>query len=130
MNIYDQHDKAFNNVSAYVITEGGERVATVAFKFPKDGAGRLWCYFHVIGAEMARGYAGGYGYDKKSAAVDSAIGNIKEAAAAYPDEKWSVMHAKALNEKIKRFADAMQGRDGYSWDHNLREAGFNILQAI
>lgn len=37
-NIYDQHKAAFANVSAYTIMKGGERVATIAFKFPRGGA--------------------------------------------------------------------------------------------
>ena len=40
-DIYEQHDKAFSRVSAFVILDSkGERVATVAIKFPADGAGR------------------------------------------------------------------------------------------
>lgn len=44
--IYDQHRAAFSNVSAYVITLDGEKVATIAIKFPRDGAGRLYAYVH------------------------------------------------------------------------------------
>ena len=36
-DIYEKHQNAFANVSAHVIVKGGERVATIAFKFPKDG---------------------------------------------------------------------------------------------
>src|SRR5574343_355367 len=70
--IYEQYEKAFSNVSAYVILKDSEYVATVAFKYPNDGAGRLWCYLHVLGLSMVRAYAGGYGYDKASAAFTSA----------------------------------------------------------
>lgn len=45
-HIYDQHRKAFSNVSAYVVMAGEQRCATIAFKFPKDGAGRLYAYMH------------------------------------------------------------------------------------
>lgn len=45
-DIYKQHDTAFARVSGYVIAKDGERVATIAFKFPADGAGRLWAYVH------------------------------------------------------------------------------------
>lgn len=72
-NIYDQHNSAFRQVQAYVILKGSERVATIAFKFPHDGAGRLYAYVHWLGAPMVRGYANGYGYDKRSAAVESAV---------------------------------------------------------
>ena len=70
--IYDQHRAAFSNVSAYVVMHGGERVATVAIKYPRDGAGRLYAYVHWLGVPMVRGFAGGGGYDKRSAACASA----------------------------------------------------------
>lgn len=54
-DIYDLHSKAFARVSAYVVLDkSGERVATVAFKFPADGAGRLYAYVHWIGVPMVR----------------------------------------------------------------------------
>jgi hypothetical protein len=77
--IYDQHAAAFRQVSAFVIAKNGERVATVAIKFPKDGAGRLYAYVHWAGAQMERGSAGGYGYDKRSAAVAAALRKINPA---------------------------------------------------
>lgn len=39
-DIYEQHNKAFSRVSAYVIMKGEERVATVAIKYPADGVRR------------------------------------------------------------------------------------------
>lgn len=82
--VYEQHDAAFKQVSAFVITDSkGERVATIAFKFPKDGAGRLYAYVHWIGVPMVRGHANGYGYDKKSAAVESAIPKINHPATPF-----------------------------------------------
>ena len=72
--IYEQHEAAFKYTAAYVVLNTDfQRVATIAFKFPKDGAGRLYAYVHWLGCEMVRGFAGGYGYDKTSAAVESAI---------------------------------------------------------
>ena len=71
--IYEQHDAAFRHVNAYVIMRGRERVGTVAIKYPRDGAGRLWAYVHFLGMPMVRGYAGGYGYDKKTAALSGLI---------------------------------------------------------
>ena len=82
-SIYELHDKAFRHVSAYVILLNGERVATVAIKFPADGAGRLYAYVHWIGTPMVRGFAGGYGYDKRSAAcADAATGDAARGRAA------------------------------------------------
>lgn len=84
-SIYDQHAQAFAGVSAYVILNGAkERVGTVAFR---HGHGtRTWCYFHVHGVPMVRGFADGGGYDKASAAAWSAVHKIEETGLAdWPD---------------------------------------------
>lgn len=107
-NTHELHNKAFSSVSAFVVCKDNERVATIAFKFPKDDAGRLWCYFHFIGEPMVRAYAGGYGYDKKSAAVESAVEKL-------PDNE---------------FKAALSNIGGNTWDRALREAGFTVLQAV
>lgn len=117
-DIYDLHRDAFANVSAYVITKDGKRAATVAFKFPRDGASRLWCYLHIHGAPMARGYAGGYGYDKASAAFEAAA--EKHSTAIQMDDGGAIAAIKA----------AVAGDSGYSWDRRLRDAGFEVMQAV
>lgn len=118
-DIYDQHQAAFSQVSAYVIMKNGEKVATVALKFPRDGAGRLWAYVHWIGTEMVRGYAGGYGYDKRSAAVASAARKM-----ANGDQ-----HENRLTDWLN-FRDAIAADRGQTWDSALRDAGFTVLQAV
>lgn len=114
-DIYDQHAKAFARVEAHVILKDGERVATIAFKFPADGAGRLWAYVHWIGLEMVRGYAGGYGYDKRTAACSSVAYKVLEAPNFI--ESAAFWHALAKD-------------GGNTWDRQLREAGFTVLQAV
>lgn len=114
-NIYDQHTAAFNRVSAYVVLRNGERVATVAFKFPADGAGRLYAYVHWIGTEMTRGSASGYGYDKRSAACANAVSK----------RVWA-----ADDEPALWFARALATDGGSEWDRRLRDAGFVVLQAM
>lgn len=122
--IYDQHDKAFANVSAFVILKDGERVATVAFKFPRDGAGRLYCYLHVIGLPMVRGQAGGYGYDKKSAAFrDAAEKQAKVKLGSWQTSDYSVEYAIA-----EAFYSCLN--DGHDWNDDLRKAGYTVLQAV
>ena len=120
MTIYDQHRAAFPNVSAYVVMRGKKRVGTVAFKFPRDGAGRLWVYVHWHGVAMVRGYAGGYGYDKQSAAMSNAAPLIELDEGA----------PNADLQAQKRFIIAIAKDDGYSWEGNLRGAGFTVLQAV
>lgn len=117
-SIYDQHDKAFPHVSAYVVSEGGKRVATIAIKFPRDGAGRLWAYVHWLGEEMVRGYANGYGYDKTSAAIESAVARL----AASPTE--------ASPARRAAFQAALSNCGGHEWDRRLRDAGFDVWQAV
>ena len=119
-DIYDQHAKAFARVEAYVVMRDGERVATIAFKFPADGAGRLYAYVHWIGLEMVRGFASGCGYDKRSAACSGAVYKSRTAwghpANAGP---WAGF-CQALHD----------GDNGAGWDRCLRDAGFTVLQAV
>ena len=124
-DIYEQHRAAFARVAAYVVMHKGERVATIAFKFPRDGAGRLYAYVHWIGLEMVRGYAGGCGYDKRSAACASAIKPLRAHANA-PGGLEIVRHESAL----AAFITALAKDGGQTWDSALREAGFNVLQAV
>ena len=112
-NIYELHDKAFARVSAFVVCRNGEKVATVALKFPADGAGRLYAYVHWIGLEMVRGHAGGYGYDKRSAAVASAIGKIE----CIP------------TDAMMPFLLAVNDMDSQDWTRALEKAGFTVWQA-
>lgn len=114
--IYDQHDKAFNRVSAFVVMRDGERVATVAIKFPADGAGRLYAYTHWIGLQMVRGFANGYGYDKRSAAVADAICKI------VPEGKAS--------DALNAFVGSALEMDSQNWTRALEKAGFVVLQAV
>ncbi len=122
-DIYDQHAAAFARVSAYVILRNGERVATIAFKFPADGAGRLYAYVHWFGVPMVRGFASGYGYDKRSAAVASAANKIDLSQMRDPDWQNGFVDGG-------RFRNAVKVDDGSSWDTNLTRAGFTVLQAV
>ena len=116
-DIYDQHAAAFAHVEAYIILKDGERVATIAFKFPRDGAGRLYAYVHWLGLEMARGFASGYGYDKRTAACANAA--------------WKMTDAPERDvDTFETFLSALRRRGGATWDRALRDAGFTVLQAV
>jgi len=115
-DIYDQHRAAFNAASAYVIVRDGARIGTIAFKYPRDGAGRLYAYVHFHGLAMVRGFAAGGGYDKHSAACRAAVREMV-----------------VCNEKpvyLDQFVTALAKDDGYGWDHNLRSHGFDVWQAV
>lgn len=120
--IYELHDKAFQQVSAYVIAKRGDRVATIAFKFPRDGAGRLYVYVHWLGIEMVRGHASGYGYDKQSAACSAAASRVP----LKDCEKTETDYGSGR----KAFVAALTPDDGFSWDRRLRDAGFDVWQAV
>lgn len=119
-SIYKQHDKAFQNVAAYLIIKGGEPVAKIAFKYPRDGASRLWAYAQVFGYRMARGYASGYGYDKATAATEDAFKSI-DPTTGYDDSK----KARILKRIQSNLVDS-----GYDWTDQLRNAGFKVHQVV
>jgi len=134
-DIYEQHRAAFANVSAYVILKDGERVATIAFKFPRDGAGRLYAYVHWIGVPMVRGFASGGGYDKRSAAVASAVARIKPRdVSSFHDGSLRNMTEIALaqvdRERTIKFVAALSDCGGSYWDRKLEQAGFTVIQAV
>lgn len=120
-DIYTQHEAAFKHVSAYVILKDGERVATIAFKFPKDGAGRLYAYVHWMGTEMVRGHANGYGYDKRSAACENAAHAFAETKA------WK---ETGISAEGMIFLQSICNIGGSNWDRALENAGFTVLQAV
>ncbi len=117
-NIYDQHRTAFKDVSAHVVLLNGNRVATIAFKYPRDGAGRLYAYVHWLGTEMVRGHAAGGGYDKHSAAC-------VHASEKMPDQAPS--HAAT---KYEDFKSAIGFDCGTNWGRRLEDAGFVVVQAV
>lgn len=121
-DVYEQHNAHFKAVSAYVILHNGDRVATIAFKFPADGAGRLYAYVHWRGVAMVRGHADGYGYDKRSAATYSAARKMST----------TVEDGAALDTSPSRkaFYAALTTDDGQYWDNRLLKAGFTVLQAV
>ena len=131
-NIYDQHRAAFSNVSAYVVVKDGKGVATIAFKFPRDGAGRLYCYLHFIGVEMVRDYAGGGGYDKRSAAVTRAALKIKQDPLpnTVAGQQWAEVAHLAEAECLQKFKAALVNIGGKNWSDALRDAGYQVLQAV
>ena len=77
---WQKFDNTFKSVSAYVVMDQDtmQPIAKIALKFPSDGAGRVNAYIHIIGMEVQHGYAGGYGYDKRTASIIDAISNCND----------------------------------------------------
>ena len=121
--VYEAHSAAFARVSAAVITDrAGEMVAKIAFKYPRNGGGRVSCYLHVIGVPMVRGIATGFGYDKTSAAASRAASRL-----AIPADH---PVTNEFREMVADIRGALIPDEGSTWDRELREAGFNVLTAI
>lgn len=137
-DIYDLHHKAFSRVSAYVITHNGEHVATIAFKFPSDGAGRLYAYVQWIGVPMVRGFDGGCGYDKSTAACASAVRKsaiVENVNAQVSARKAALLTAAAPADaewlaQTQSFVDALSADRGPTWRTALERAGFTVWQAV
>lgn len=119
--IYDQHRAAFNSVAAYVVMRDGARVATVAIKYPRDGAGRLYAYVHWHGLEMVRGFAAGGGYDKRTAACADAARKLPASLPAGYDDDAQIYAA---------FKAALAQDSGSDWTTQLRAIGCDVLQAV
>jgi|SRR5665213_1139968 len=135
-DIYDQHKAAFATVSAYVILDSsGERVATVAIKYPRDGAGRLYAYTHFLGVRMTRGHANGYGYDKRSPAVASGFAKATVEAPGAADDAWKqrpdylAMVAKTRT-KLAAFVGAFKDYESTDWIVCLAGAGYRVFHAV
>ena len=127
-NIYDQHDKHFSHVRAVAIMKGKEHFANVTFKYPKDGAGRVYCYFHIIGLEMVRDFASGYGYDKTTAACEAAVCKLRapELDDTYGCEK---LH-KAQTRHVQRVQHIFKDIGGKDWERVLRDAGYTVINVL
>jgi hypothetical protein len=132
-DIYAQHKAAFPNVSAYVIARNGARVATIAFKYPRDGAGRLYAYVHWIGVPMVRGFAGGGGYDKHSAAVADVVrkGRLAEKVKARAKEcRIAETDGRPWHDFVDEFVTACLDDNGFHWGRRLEKTGFTVWQAV
>lgn len=120
--VYNQFDGAFRHVSAYAILHNGEYVARISMK---HGASVV-AYVHWIGAEMARGTAGGGGYDKATAAIE-------HAAAKMPSD-WRPSFARGTIQDVadvyQAFRAALSHDDGAGWARHLERAGFFICNVI
>ena len=125
-DIYDLHARAFKNVSAFVVIDStGAKIATIAFKFPTDGARRLNCFLHVLGVPMVKGHADGYGYDKRSAALVSAAHRVPDYSETDRNGHWK-QHAETRDSIVA----ALKIDGGHSWVNELESAGFVVLQAV
>lgn len=120
-SIYARHDRVFANVSAYVICDKeGSRVATVAFKFGQA----VTAFVHIIGDEMQQAMAKGGGYDRQSAAVASAARKMHE------DPLGDTLYSDTCKADAIKLRAAMALDGGKGWQDAVRDAGFDVWQAV
>jgi hypothetical protein len=70
---YAAFEKATGHMTALAIVKDGQAIGRIIIKPGRDGAARLTAYVQVWGAPMVAGYARGYGYDKRGAALSQAF---------------------------------------------------------
>lgn len=147
---FDAMHQATGNVRVIVIThprKAGSR-AEIVVKFPKDGAGRLqaWCadYFGLRGCDGVQyGSAGGYGYDKQTAALSNFTIDGHALADHCGQDATSArlvkQYGKAGDDDARRkVADRARKlgysfanwRDGKGWTSCYREPGLDYLRAL
>ena len=128
-DIWQKHDKHFAQVKACAILDSeGKHILNVSWKYPNDGAGRLYCYVHIIGLAPSQGMAGGYGYDKTSAALQSAFEKYKPYEPFYNGEPESDIVRK--NETIAHFKAMFKNIGGQDWHNVFRDNGYQVLNVL
>lgn len=116
--IYEKFDAATRNITAQALLFDGKPVGRIVIK---HGAAAT-AYVQVWGASMASARATGYGYDKASAAVMSAILALPDA----PDKADSL--ASDAHRKLVVAADYWNGGTRYATA--LENVGFTVCNVI
>ena len=121
-SIYEAFDKATARTAAYaVLSAEGGYVGRVVFCYPRDGAGRLTCYLHIHGSTMVKGTASGCGYDKHSAAVESAVAKLTAKTVAGEATPDAAAH-------IACWRDVLRACGGHYWYQVLERIGYRVVQ--
>ena len=122
---WQKFDNAFNLVSAYVVMDQDtmQPIAKIALKYPKDGAGRVNAYIHIVGMEVQHGYAGGYGYDKRTASIIDCIRKMFSTVK---------LQDQNINSKQKQFIELLLSDDAQGgWQEVINHNnGFIVIQAV
>lgn len=116
---YAAFDRAFASVSAFAISKGGRTVGRVAFK---TGAS-VTVFLQLWGSAMTQGRASGGGYDRSTAAVETAAEKLgREEIPSDP---------RAAAERVRIIAALTDPKqDGRQWDHRLERMGYSITTII
>jgi hypothetical protein len=136
--IYEQHDKAFARVSAYVVLKDGACVAKVQTLRSASNL-RTTAFVHWLGSRMTKGAANGGGYDKESASIAAAAHampgpSLRSGAKPRPYQTTECfaddyVQADTLpHYDAFRYAASLDG--GKRWADAVRDAGFTVIQAV
>jgi hypothetical protein len=126
---WQKFDNAFKQVSAFVVMDRDtmQPITKIALKFPSDGAGRVNAYIHLIGMEVQHGYAGGYGYDKRTASIISAASNCNDIWAQQIKSGHVSLTSAQQNFINLLLSDKAQG----GWLEVInQDNGFIVIQAV
>jgi hypothetical protein len=96
-----ENGAALGRAGAWVILFKDTIKGTVKAAYPKDGAGTLTVIIHEHGFGPQIGKAGGYGYDKLSAALHGA-----------------------------KFGDIILEDSGRGWENQLQDAGYQVYRVL
>ena len=118
MNVYDKFHNATKNIATHVVIDKyGQYVARIVTVTSASGA-TVTAYVHWIGTRMSSGKVGGGGYDRHNAAVAEAAQNFIKNS-----------NEERFGQELA-FWDACTHDNGYGFDYNLRQAGFQVFNII
>lgn len=124
-SVWNRFDSAFQGVSAFaILNASGEYVCRVCVKYPPKGHGErpVYAYVHFIGFPVLIGKATGYGYDKTSAAIESACSSKMQHIGMYKGE--------SLPEAIEALRVALKDMGGFDLSSVCRKLGFTVLNIL
>lgn len=116
MNVYEQFDKDFPRIAAYVVVRKKNRVAKIAFKFPTHHTGKIAVYLQWIGQPMVYGQAQDKTGNEQTNAILAALVHL--------------LDASKKNKILEEFISALIDGNSIDWEENLAFAGFEIWQAL
>lgn len=114
-DIYEEFDRATGGLVAYAISKDDEQVGRVVIKYGSSVRAfcQIWC------SRMVKGTARGGGYDRASAAVESAVAKMK----ADHGDNGAAAH-------IAAWQGALRGDSGYGWLRRLEDAGYTVQHVL
>lgn len=113
--------RSMGHLTALAIVKDGQAIGRIIIKPGRDGAARLTAYVQVWGAPMAKGYSNGYGYDKRGAALSSALCKLDGSDALDLAAIGHIVDFRAIGQKHDQF-DAISNA--------LSDAGYQLMRAL